>query len=88
MFVMVINLDKNGCFCFQNIVTEQISLDPLTCKTGDVWHVFLRGDFKEMLYGYIFDGEFSPEKGHYYDSSKIVLDPYGKVIEGLLFIFH
>ncbi|XVF69885.1 hypothetical protein PTKIN_Ptkin11bG0117200 [Pterospermum kingtungense] len=64
----------------QNRVTERISLDPLTCKTGDVWHVFLKGDFKDMLYGYIFDGQFSPEKGHYYDSSKILLDPYGKAV--------
>ncbi|WRX32761.1 Glycoside hydrolase [Theobroma cacao] len=64
----------------QNRVTEQISLDPLTNKTGDVWHVFLRGDFKDMLYGYIFDGKFSPEKGHYYDSSKILLDPYAKAV--------
>ncbi|XWS52299.1 hypothetical protein CRYUN_Cryun11dG0056100 [Craigia yunnanensis] len=64
----------------QNRVTEQISLDPLTNKTGDVWHVFLRGDFKDMLYGYIFGGKFSPEKGHYYDSSRILLDPYGKAV--------
>ncbi|XWS73291.1 hypothetical protein CRYUN_Cryun02cG0115600 [Craigia yunnanensis] len=64
----------------QNRVTEQISLDPLTNKTGDVWHVFLRGDFKAMLYGYIFDGVFSPEKGHYYDSSRILLDPYAKAV--------
>lgn len=61
-------------------VTEQISLDPLTNKTGNVWHVFLTGDFKDILYGYKFDGKFSPEQGHYYDSSKIVLDPYAKAV--------
>lgn len=44
-----------------------------------MWHVFVKGDFKDMLYGYKFDGKFSPEQGHYYDSSKIVLDPYAKV---------
>lgn len=60
--------------------TEQISLDPLTNKTGNVWHVFLTGDFKDILYGYKFDGKFSPEEGHYYDSSKIVLDPYAKAV--------
>ncbi|KAL0007459.1 hypothetical protein SO802_008961 [Lithocarpus litseifolius] len=62
-----------------NKVTEQISLDPLTNKTGDVWHVFLKGDFKDMLYGYKFDGKFSPDKGLFYDSSRILLDPYAKV---------
>ncbi|KAF3943950.1 hypothetical protein CMV_029539 [Castanea mollissima] len=63
-----------------NKVAEQISLDPLTNKTGDVWHVFLKGDLKDMLYGYKFDGKFSPDKGLYYDSSRILLDPYAKAV--------
>ncbi|KAJ8770189.1 hypothetical protein K2173_011524 [Erythroxylum novogranatense] len=61
-------------------VTEEIFLDPLTNRTGDVWHVFLKGDFKDMLYGYRFDGRFCPEEGQYYDPSHILLDPYGKVV--------
>ena len=63
----------------QNKVAVQISLDPLTNKTGDVWHVFLKGDFKDMLYGYKFEGKFSPDEGLYYDSSRILLDPCAKV---------
>lgn len=63
----------------QKRVTEEIPLDQLTNKTGDVWHVFLKGDFTDMLYGYKFSGEFCPEEGHYYDSSQILLDPYAKV---------
>lgn len=66
-------------FLMQDMVTEQISLNPLTNKTGDVWHVFLKGNFENMLYGYKFDGKFSPEEGHYYDSSRMLLDPYAKV---------
>ncbi|XP_059634490.1 isoamylase 1, chloroplastic [Cornus florida] len=61
-------------------VTEQIFLDPLANKTGDVWHVFLKGDFKDMLYGYKFDGKFCPEEGQYYNSSQILLDPYAKAV--------
>ncbi|XP_023744999.1 isoamylase 1, chloroplastic [Lactuca sativa] len=61
-------------------VTEQIPLDQLTNKTGDVWHVFLKGDFTDMLYGYKFSGDFCPEEGHYYDSSRILLDPYAKAV--------
>ncbi|TXG61130.1 hypothetical protein EZV62_012493 [Acer yangbiense] len=64
----------------QNTVTEEISLDPLTNKIGDVWHVFLKGDFKDVLYGYKFDGKFSPKEGQYYDSSQIILDPYAKAV--------
>ncbi|KAI4352719.1 hypothetical protein L6164_006941 [Bauhinia variegata] len=63
-----------------NRVTEQIPLDPIINKTGDVWHVLLRGDFKDMLYGYTIDGKFSPEEGLYFDSSRILLDPYAKAV--------
>lgn len=70
----------------QNKVTEQISLDPLTNKTGDIWHVFLKGDFKDMLYGYKFDGKLSPEEGHFYDSSRILLDPYAKVMVCMIYL--
>uniref|UniRef100_A0A9I9DED4 isoamylase n=1 Tax=Cucumis melo TaxID=3656 RepID=A0A9I9DED4_CUCME len=64
----------------ENIVTQEITLDPLTNKTGDVWHVFLKGDFTEMLYGYKFDGKFSPQEGCYFDPSRILLDPYAKAV--------
>ncbi|KAL1217815.1 Isoamylase 1 [Cardamine amara subsp. amara] len=64
----------------QNKVTEEIQLDPSRNRTGHVWHVFVKGNFKDMLYGYRFDGEFSPEDGHYYDSPNILLDPYAKAI--------
>ncbi|XP_027340326.1 isoamylase 1, chloroplastic isoform X2 [Abrus precatorius] len=64
----------------QNKVTEFVALDPLVNRTGAVWHVFLKGDFKDMLYGYKFDGKFSPQEGHYYDSSRILLDPYAKAV--------
>lgn len=66
-------------YSLQKRVIEQIPLDPLTNKTGDVWHVFLKGDFTKMVYGYKFDGDFSPQGGHYYDSSQLLLDPYAKV---------
>ncbi|KAF9617544.1 hypothetical protein IFM89_037356 [Coptis chinensis] len=64
----------------ENRVTKKINLDPLVNKTGDVWHAFLKGDFENMLYGYTLDGNFAPEEGFYYDSSRILLDPYAKAV--------
>ncbi|KAI3990332.1 hypothetical protein MKX01_037671 [Papaver californicum] len=64
----------------ENKVTEEILLDPLANRTGDVWHALLVGDFEDMLYGYKFDGKFSPDEGHYYNSSRIVVDPYAKAV--------
>ncbi|KAI3437262.1 Aamy domain-containing protein [Psidium guajava] len=61
-------------------VTEEISLDPMINRTGDVWHVFLRGDLEDVLYGYKFDGKFSPEEGHRYDAFRVLLDPYAKAV--------
>lgn len=56
-------------------------------RTGDVWHVFLKGDFADVLYGYKFDGKFSPEEGHRYDASRILVDPYAKVSVLCAFLF-
>ncbi|RAL53718.1 hypothetical protein DM860_015446 [Cuscuta australis] len=64
----------------QGKVTEEIPLDPTVNKTGDVWHVFLKGNFDNMLYAYSLDSKFAPEEGHYFDSTKILLDPYAKAI--------
>ncbi|PON81340.1 Glycoside hydrolase [Trema orientale] len=61
-------------------VSEEIALDPIANQTGSVWHVFLKGDFKDVLYAYKFDGDFSPEQGHYFDSSRLLLDPYAKAV--------
>ncbi|KAL8488298.1 hypothetical protein ACS0TY_024539 [Phlomoides rotata] len=61
-------------------VTEEIALNPLTNKTGDVWHVFLKGDFEDRVYGYKIDGSFSPEDGFCFDSSKVLIDPYAKAV--------
>ncbi|KAL6519127.1 Iron-sulfur assembly protein 1 [Orobanche gracilis] len=61
-------------------VSEQIDLNPVTNRTGDVWHVFLKGDLEDMVYGYKFDGIFSPEDGLYFNSSKVLIDPYAKAV--------
>jgi len=70
----------------QDTVTEEVPLDPLLNRTGNVWHVFIHGDqLHDMLYGYRFDGVFAPERGQYYDVSNVVVDPYAKVTSLLVF---
>lgn len=39
-------------------------------------------DPEEIEYGYRMDGPFDPPAGHRFDSSKILLDPYAKVVAG------
>ncbi|WP_242046068.1 MULTISPECIES: hypothetical protein [Calothrix] len=39
-------------------------------------------DYEEIEYGYRMDGPFDPKAGHWFDKSKILLDPYAKIIGG------
>ncbi|MBG1270204.1 glycogen debranching protein GlgX [Nostoc sp. WHI] len=39
-------------------------------------------DYENIEYGYRMDGPFNPKEGHWFDKSKILLDPYAKIIGG------
>ncbi|MDB9510041.1 glycogen debranching protein GlgX [Kamptonema animale CS-326] len=39
-------------------------------------------DYENIEYGYRMDGPFNPQAGHYFDKTKILLDPYAKIIGG------
>lgn len=77
----------------QNRATVVVPLDPERNKTGHVWHLLLGVSpdtknpirLEDMLYAYQFDGPFSPEDGLYFDSSKLLLDPYAKVLPKYLY---
>lgn len=55
-------------------------LDPTINKTGDTWHVYIGGISEGYYYGWRVGGPFDLEKGHRYDYSKLLLDPYAKCI--------
>ena len=60
-----------------------INLDPIRHRTGDVWHVWVRGIAAGQLYGYRIDGPYQPEKGHRFNPNKLLLDPYARAIAGV-----
>jgi glycogen operon protein len=60
----------------------EISLDPDTHKTGDVWHVFVQGLTPDVQYGYRVIGPSAPRSGHRFHSSAVVLDPYARALSG------
>ncbi len=39
-------------------------------------------DYENIEYGYRMDGPFNPDEGHRFDKSKILMDPYAKIIGG------
>jgi glycogen operon protein len=60
--------------------SRTIDLDPVRHRTGDVWHVWVRGIRAGQLYGYRVKGPYLPEEGHRFNSHKLLLDPYARAI--------
>ena len=60
-----------------------IDLDPARHRTGDVWHVWVRGIPAGQLYGYRIEGPYLPEQGHRFNPHKLLLDPYARAIAGI-----
>ena len=60
-----------------------IDLDPVSHRTGDVWHVWVRGIPTGQLYGYRIEGPYLPEEGHRFNPHKLLLDPYARAIAGV-----
>lgn len=52
-------------------------------KIGNVYSMFVLDlDYTNIEYGYIMDGPYSPKEAHYFDSTKVLLDPYAKAVSG------
>ena len=57
-----------------------IELEPRMHRTYHYWHVFVPGVCAGQLYAYRASGPFAPEHGLRFDSSKALLDPYGRAV--------
>lgn len=65
---------------------QTIELNPRDNKTGDIWHVFVRGLSAGALYLYRVEGQFRPALGHRFDARKYLFDPCAKAFtEGSIF---
>ena len=49
-----------------------------------VWHGYLPEARPGQLYGYRVYGPYAPEHGHRFNPHKLLLDPYGKQIQGTI----
>ena len=57
---------------------------PLPEQTDMVWHGYLPEVRPGQLYGYRVYGPYAPEQGHRFNHHKLLLDPYGKQIQGTI----
>jgi pullulanase/glycogen debranching enzyme len=60
--------------------THVIPLDPKRNRTFHYWHVFVEGLRQGQSYGFRAYGPFEPQYGLRFDSSKVLLDPYGLAV--------
>ena len=52
-------------------------------RSGDIWHVWLRGLEPGQAYAYRADGPYEPEAGHRFNRERLLLDPYAHAVAGM-----
>ena len=57
-----------------------IAIDPALNRTYHYWHSFVSGVRPGQIYAYRVHGRWEPENGVRFDSTKVLLDPYGRSV--------
>jgi glycogen operon protein len=60
--------------------TRSFRLDLAVNRTYHYWHVFVPGLTSGQIYGYRVQGPWDPTSGLRFDSSRLLLDPYGRAV--------
>lgn len=60
--------------------SQCIQLNPKINKTSHYWHIFVPGIQVGQGYAYRVYGPYTPEQGHRFDGSKVLLDPYARAV--------
>jgi isoamylase len=55
-----------------------VRFDPASNRTYHYWHVWVPNLRPGQIYGYRIDGPSNPARGLRFDSTKVLLDPYGR----------
>jgi glycogen operon protein len=61
----------------------RVEFDPLTNRTGNIWHIRVSGLPNRFLYTYHVDGPYDLKSGFIFDGSRALIDPYTRIIAGL-----
>jgi isoamylase len=66
-----------GLFDRADALAEQVRV-PLPGRTGPIWHGYVPDVRPGQLYGYRVHGPWDPDRGHRFDPTKLLLDPYAR----------
>jgi len=59
-----------------------LQFDEEVNKSYYYWHIFVEGIKENQLYAFRLNGPYHQKEGHRFDYSKVLLDPYSKMIVG------
>ncbi len=62
--------------------SEVVVFDRSTDRWGDIWSVFVPGLRAGQLYHLQVDGPYDPERGHRFDPTARLIDPYARALAG------
>lgn len=69
--------------------SAEIEFDPVKNRTGDIWHIFIKGICAGALYLYKVYGEYNPPAGLRFNSHKYLFDPHAKAFtSGSVFLSY
>ena len=54
--------------------SASIEFDPVKNRTGNIWHIYVKGLTKGAIYLYRVDGPYNPPQGHRFNFNKYLLD--------------
>ncbi|MBP9905200.1 MAG: glycogen debranching protein GlgX [Rhodoferax sp.] len=67
---------------FDGSANHELARLRLPGRTGDIWHGYLPSAKPGTVYGLRVHGPWRPDRGHRFDASKLLLDPYARDIVG------
>ncbi|MDR6873439.1 glycogen operon protein [Bosea sp. BE125] len=75
------NGDSVQLCLFDDDGEREIARLPLPCRSGDIHHGLLPGAKPGLRYGLRVEGPWQPERGHRFDATKLLVDPYATLID-------
>ncbi|MEE2641807.1 MAG: glycogen debranching protein GlgX [Planctomycetota bacterium] len=66
----------------QSEPVDVIEFDSERDRWGDIWSIFVPGIRHGQLYHFQADGPFEPDRGHRFDGTARLIDPYAKALAG------
>lgn len=69
---------------FNESGSEELARYVIEENTNNIWHIYLEGAKPGLVYGYRVYGLYKPQEGYRFNPNKLLIDPYGKKLTGVL----